>query len=1114
MKTKKCLMLLLTAFLVPACVLPVWADNEITEETISDETVTITGKYRPGGSEDQDGLDISTYEENEVGILANAGSGTYTIEKGYIDTFYGGVLMTTGTNGSITLYTGGISAGNTADESSENTADESTETSAEGETADNSSSAAGGGFGMTADLNGGTITANSGAIDASGSFGLNVWAENNGTAEFKITGDGESDGGIFAAADGVSVTASKSTVTVDADSINAGASGADLSALGGGKIALISDEISGDENGVLIESFGSGSTVTVNSYDIDAETLGLDIAADTGAAVEVTTNDGSIIADTVVDIENMGGTVTVDTGEGELAGVNGLSILSNAGTTTVSSGAIAVENYAVLINALSPEAGEASADSGGSADAGSSGSPATITVNVNGDILNEIRGEAEEGGIEDPDDPGDPEPDDIEPAAKDAEPDGNEPETQWDENINWVDDNNGWTEDTDPVEDDWDVDPDWEEDDPTETSVDAAGVIINADAEGSTVEVTVKGVINMIYGNDVYAGNKSKVTLNVEDNVETDYGNRINATGGSTVNASFGKDIAAGGLAVDTFAGDGTVKVDVKGDINAMDGDESDPEAAGIHADSDGKGNTAITVGKGITVKSTEKNNAAYGIDAENTGGTMDITVAQNVNVTGVTAVGLQITNDADSSEYEEWEAESDEGSVSHSPKDAEGANAETGDIKTTVIINGNVVVSGSEEAYGADILDTGNLTLTVGSRDDGKDPDKDDPVAGITAKGSSSTGMSVITDGGNTNIEVYGDVKGTAKGLEIEDLAESAEKSKLDILVSETISGGKQSLTVSEKLTADQLDLTVWEIVTGKNKNAALTPDGNVNEAIENSIKYIIKVDPKSKDKLTVLDENLSELPTSHGYPVMTAGKRIYVQTEEKAVYNGKSPRRQSALQKDENGNFYLDIPIGGAVWLSVYKNPEPSNAPNSIDFYTIGDLFWLFDRQLPGTGFSASRVMELREKPQGMIYGTTGLTLQIPELGVAEAIMTVPEVDGEYPVEWLGSAVGLLEQSSLPGKGVSVLTGHNHLNNTEAGPFLSLGSLESGARVMVTDARNGMQMYRVYGNYKIAADGFASVAEKVRENALVLITCEDESVDGGYLNRRVILAEPVGGK
>ena len=52
-------------------------------------------------------------------------------------------------------------------------------------------------------------------------------------------------------------------------------------------------------------------------------------------------------------------------------------------------------------------------------------------------------------------------------------------------------------------------------------------------------------------------------------------------------------------------------------------------------------------------------------------------------------------------------------------------------------------------------------------------------------------------------------------------------------------------------------------------------------------------------------------------------------------------------------------------------------------------------------------------------------------------------------------------------------------------------------------------MLTYKVYGNYKIASDGFAEIADNVRENALVLITCEDESVNGGYLNRRVILAD-----
>ena len=62
-----------------------------------------------------------------------------------------------------------------------------------------------------------------------------------------------------------------------------------------------------------------------------------------------------------------------------------------------------------------------------------------------------------------------------------------------------------------------------------------------------------------------------------------------------------------------------------------------------------------------------------------------------------------------------------------------------------------------------------------------------------------------------------------------------------------------------------------------------------------------------------------------------------------------------------------------------------------------------------------------------------------------------------------------------------------------------------------MITSYNNKTQTYSVYGNYKIASDGFAGIAGDVHENSLVLITCEDETIDGGYLNRRVILAEPI---
>ena len=60
-----------------------------------------------------------------------------------------------------------------------------------------------------------------------------------------------------------------------------------------------------------------------------------------------------------------------------------------------------------------------------------------------------------------------------------------------------------------------------------------------------------------------------------------------------------------------------------------------------------------------------------------------------------------------------------------------------------------------------------------------------------------------------------------------------------------------------------------------------------------------------------------------------------------------------------------------------------------------------------------------------------------------------------------------------------------------------------------MITDSEGAMQIWHVYQSEKIPAGGFSRIAGDVKENALVLITCEDESTEGGYLNRRVILAE-----
>ena len=169
------------------------------------------------------------------------------------------------------------------------------------------------------------------------------------------------------------------------------------------------------------------------------------------------------------------------------------------------------------------------------------------------------------------------------------------------------------------------------------------------------------------------------------------------------------------------------------------------------------------------------------------------------------------------------------------------------------------------------------------------------------------------------------------------------------------------------------------------------------------------------------------------------------------------------------------------------------------------------IFDRLdiLPKTGFSALNPQKLSAQPLSVQYKPTRLTIQLPKLDTASDIVTVPFMDGEYPVDWLGNSVGMLEGSGVPGEGLTVLTGHNHLNTTEAGPFALLSSLEPGDSFMITDARGFMQIWHVYQNAKIPADGFTGLAGDVKADSLVLITCEDESPEGGYLNRRVVLAE-----
>ena len=166
----------------------------------------------------------------------------------------------------------------------------------------------------------------------------------------------------------------------------------------------------------------------------------------------------------------------------------------------------------------------------------------------------------------------------------------------------------------------------------------------------------------------------------------------------------------------------------------------------------------------------------------------------------------------------------------------------------------------------------------------------------------------------------------------------------------------------------------------------------------------------------------------------------------------------------------------------------------------------------ELPRTGFSSRLPRSLADKPLGINYDQTGMVLQIPSLDVITDIVQVPFAENEYPVQWLGDTAGLLQGSARPGEGVSILTGHNHLSGTEAGPFAFLSQLEPGSKMFVLKKNNETISFTVIRNELIAAEDMAAleVIANQYENTLTLLTCENERSGGGYADRRIITAVP----
>lgn len=270
-----------------------------------------------------------------------------------------------------------------------------------------------------------------------------------------------------------------------------------------------------------------------------------------------------------------------------------------------------------------------------------------------------------------------------------------------------------------------------------------------------------------------------------------------------------------------------------------------------------------------------------------------------------------------------------------------------------------------------------------------------------------------------------------------------------------------------------------------------------------------LVEPDPAGKESKSSEENNWEDDPYAYSF----SPSSFYDETAETQGKSGGSDGYGSFSQQPMVPSF-----PGQSSQPLIYQpqqppipnNPQvnrPDNNRPSITFYPIREnpVFRPM-YELPRTGFPTGTTMTIKES---VTYAKTNMSISIPTLNVEENIVIVPLVDGNFPVEGLGENIGLLEGSGPGKEDLFVLAAHNHLNNQEQGPFVKLSAMKESDLIFISGANDSSRTFVVYANEKFASDDIDGLASYVKPGCMILITCEDESIEGGYLNRRVIFAE-----
>lgn len=185
------------------------------------------------------------------------------------------------------------------------------------------------------------------------------------------------------------------------------------------------------------------------------------------------------------------------------------------------------------------------------------------------------------------------------------------------------------------------------------------------------------------------------------------------------------------------------------------------------------------------------------------------------------------------------------------------------------------------------------------------------------------------VYDEGLTSVVIQGDVISDTYGLDFT----IPEAQKADVIVDGTVVAEKSGIVLysDETVIGENLTLTVWQVVPNKNTVVSrATQDENYewvytqDEEAEKKLQYIIRIRENQKDMISI-----SGTTEYEGYTVAKEGETVTLKLEIPEGYEIEATYgdvdQETKLLMNEDGEYYLIVPKGGAVELSLSLKEIP---------------------------------------------------------------------------------------------------------------------------------------------------------------------------------------------